>query len=68
MDDRPSKARSSGRRCDLNRATRVAGRHEIRFQSRDVSDLADAEVAGSFGLNEVVDAGAATTHVRFDRG
>ena len=30
-------------------------------------DLADAQVASSFGLNEVVDAGAAATHLRFDR-
>ena len=67
MHDRPPKAGLSGRRCDLDRATRVAGRHQIRLQSRNVANLADGQVAGGFGLNEIVDAGAATTHFRFDR-
>src|SRR5262245_5717453 len=67
MHDWPSKAGLSGRRCDLDCATWVAGRYKIRLQRRDLSNLADAQVTSSFGLNKIVDAGAATTHFRFNR-
>ena len=55
----------SRRGGNLNRASRVSGRDQIRIEIGNMTGLSRSELGGCFRLNQIVDARAAAAHVGF---
>src|SRR5262245_18724190 len=64
MDDRPRISKRPAGGCDLQNAARVASRDHVGRGCRDVPCLSCAELAGRFGLHQVIDPSAAAADLR----